>query len=122
MNYFQTIITLIIGLLLGFLTSTFLLTLKQKKSLSQKDVEIKRLRFSLEQAEQDYESKLQSSSSSIHRDYQQKYQQQLEDLNKQYQTKLKEAEHIYYNKLTQMKESYQTKINELKQENMNHNS
>ena len=116
---------LIIGGVIGFLIGAVILFFVQKSKINRKEKQLQRMQKKLEQSEQDYENRLQSTVMSLQSESERQTSEKIENLKQKNQVaieeleqkninKIEELERANFNQIDRLEKSYEAKIQELK--------
>ena len=116
---------LIIGGVIGFLIGAVILFFVQKSKINRKEKQLQRMQKKLEQSEQDYENRLQSTVMSLQSESERQTSEKIENLKQKNQfaieeleqkniNKIEELERANFNQIDRLEKSYEAKIQELK--------
>ena len=117
---------LIIGGIIGFLIGAAILFFVQKSKIDRKEKQLQRMQKKLEQSEQDYENRLQSTVMSLQSESErqtsekveklkQKNQVAIEELEQKNINKIEELERANFNQIDKLEKSYEAKNQELEE-------
>jgi uncharacterized membrane-anchored protein YhcB (DUF1043 family) len=104
-------IALIVGLIIGAGAIYFW----QNSNITAKDKQLEQAKQKFERVEQDYESRMQQTISSLRKDYEEQSRQKIETFKKQYNSKIQELQQSHQTQI-QSWEGSQANLSSLKQE------
>ncbi|NES84322.1 MAG: hypothetical protein F6K10_24545 [Moorea sp. SIO2B7] len=108
---------IIAAIVIGFIVGAVLSYLFQQQRLAQKDRDFNQiLNKNLKEAENNYQSRMEETVTSLQKEYEQKSNEKIEQLNQQHQAQIQEFKKVHQRQIEEAEKNHQVQLKELNQD------